>query len=216
MVSVKAYDKAGNESGWRGFVFNIDIVPPEVGEIAVSGGKNIFDLDKSYIIEATTSDNSRITGCWLYIDGRLQDKKIDIGPFPCKDKEICGVSTSISFDKEGEYNLKFGCGDAARNLGSGKEVKIKTVTNHSPEISFCKVTPIQGSPQTEFEFQAEASDPDGDGISYLWEFGDGQTSTENSPNHYYSQEGTYQPKVFVSDGFAGEKKCQTAWVVVGQ
>ncbi|MFA4998484.1 MAG: PKD domain-containing protein [Candidatus Paceibacterota bacterium] len=215
MVSVKAYDKAGNESGWRGFVFNIDIVHPEVGEIAVSGGKNIFDLNKSYIVEATASDNSRITGCWLYVDGRLQNEKIDIDPFPCKDEKVCGVSTSISFDKEGEYNLKFGCGDAAGNLGSGKEIKIKTVTNHSPEISFCKVTPSQGSLQTEFKFQAESSDPDGDGVSYLWEFGDNQTSTEKAPSHYYLQEGTYQPRIFVSDGFGGEKKCQTAWVIVG-
>jgi len=215
-VSVKAYDKAGNDSGWEDHIFNIDLILPKVGEITVNEGENILDLNKNYNIKAVVSDNSRITGCWLYIDNKIQDKKITIDPLPCKDEGECNISTSISFDKEREYGLKFGCSDAARNLSYGKEVKIKATTNHSPEISSCRAAPSKGSIQTEFKFQTEAIDPDGNSIFYLWDFGDNQTSSDSSPSHYYSAEGTFKPKIVVADGLGGMDECSTAWVVVGQ
>lgn len=215
-VSVKAYDKAGNESSWEGSIFNIDLIPPMVGEITINETEDILDLDKDYNIEATISDNSRITGCWLYIDNKIQEKKVSISPFPCKDEESCDISTSIYFEKEGEHNLKFGCSDAARNLSYGEEIKVKATTNHSPEISFCRAVPNKGPIQTEFKFQTEAADPDGNSIFYLWDFGDNQTSSDSNPSHYYSSEGTFQPKIVVADGLGGEDECSTAWVSVGQ
>jgi PKD repeat protein len=38
--------------------------------------------------------------------------------------------------------------------------------------------------------------------SYLWAFGDGQTSNEQNPTHYYTAPGTYDVAVAVSDGTA--------------
>ena len=217
MVSVKAYDKAGNDSGWEDRIFNIDLIPPVVSKVVVVGiEENILDLNKIYNIKAMTSDNSRVSGCWIYIDNKIQDNKIVINPFPCKEEESCNISTSVSFNKEGEYILKFGCSDIAGNLSYGKEVKVNATTNHSPEINFCRAVPNKGSVQTRFDFQTEATDPDKNIIFYLWDFGDNQTSSDKTPSHYYSKEGTFQPKVVVTDGYGGKKECSTAWVVVGQ
>jgi len=216
-VGTKAYDKAGNDSGWESYIFNIDLIPPKISEIIIAGvEENTLDLNKNYNIKAMASDNNRVTGCWLYIDNKIQDKKVVIKPFPCKNEENCNISADISFDKEGEHGLKFGCGDAARNLSYGKEVKIKAATNRPPEISFCRVSPNRGSIQTEFKFQAETTDPDGDTVFYLWNFGDNQTSSDRNPSHHYSQEGTFHPKIITTDGYGGEEECSTAWVVVGQ
>jgi len=43
------------------------------------------------------------------------------------------------------------------------------------------------NPNTEVYFYNNSRDAE----SYLWDFGDGQTSTEETPSHYYSDTGNY-------------------------
>ena len=45
-----------------------------------------------------------------------------------------------------------------------------------------------------------SSDPDGDQLTYLWDFGDGSSSTEMSPAHSFSAAGTYSVILTVYDG----------------
>ena len=42
-------------------------------------------------------------------------------------------------------------------------------------------------------------DRNADTLTYLWEFGDGATSTEPNPLHHYSKEGTYTARLTVTD-----------------
>ncbi len=53
-------------------------------------------------------------------------------------------------------------------------------------------------------FDARASDPDGDGLSYEWDFGDGARSGDASPSHAYGSPGDYRVVVRVHDGRGGE------------
>ena len=51
-------------------------------------------------------------------------------------------------------------------------------------------------------------DPDGDDLSYLWDFGDGTTSTVKNPTHKYNKAGKYLVNLKVSDNkFSEEKIC---------
>ncbi len=205
-VSSLAIDLAGNESGWQSKVFNVDLIKPEISW--VSFNENSFELDKEYILEATVSDNGKITGCWFYLDGRRTEKKVEIS--------LPKISVNQVFSEEKEYYLNFSCADIAGNLGAGDYQIVKVTTNHPPEISSCKVSPSQGSIGTEFQFDVEAADLEGDEISFFWEFDDGENSTEKDPNHQYLSEGTYEPKVIASDNKGKESECSTAWVVVSQ
>lgn len=52
------------------------------------------------------------------------------------------------------------------------------------------------------QFTGTATDPDGDDVTVLWDYGDGITSTELSPNpHTYTTEGTYTVTFTVTDEF---------------
>jgi PKD repeat protein len=48
-------------------------------------------------------------------------------------------------------------------------------------------------------FTALAEDPDGGEITYLWDFGDGESSTERAPSHEYVTAGRFKPEVTVTN-----------------
>ena len=51
------------------------------------------------------------------------------------------------------------------------------------------------------EFSGEDSyDPEGDTLDFLWDFGDNKTSSLKSPEHSWSEAGTYTVKLTVEDG----------------
>ena len=48
-------------------------------------------------------------------------------------------------------------------------------------------------------FSANGADPEGQALTYAWDFGDGGTSLRQNPDHTYTQPGTYTAKVTVKD-----------------
>lgn len=76
--------------------------------------------------------------------------------------------------------------------------------------------PVNGYAPLSVEFSSEgSSDPDGDTLSYAWDFGDPSTdadvSTEANPSWQYSANGSYTATLVVSDG---EKTGQASQSVV--
>ena len=204
-VYVRSADKAGNwhlaaeEKGSIKY-FNIDWTLPEVGRVSIENNR----------AQVSVLDNFKVAACNLYLD----NKNLGLMSFlvPGCQKE-CQAYKDLEVEFEsGESKIFAVCKDAAGNYGRGEELVIKE--NLAPEISFCRVIPAQGSTQTDFQFQVEASDPDQDLLFYLWDFGDGQSSQEKNPFHNYSEIGTFEPKVKVLDDQGGEDICSTAWVVV--
>jgi PKD repeat protein len=51
--------------------------------------------------------------------------------------------------------------------------------------------------------------------SWAWDFGDGQTSTEQNPRHLYASEGTYTVKLTVKNNFGQDTKVRTDLITVG-
>jgi hypothetical protein len=58
-------------------------------------------------------------------------------------------------------------------------------------------------PGEEVYFKAIATDGDGDHLTYLWDFGDMVTSTEENPSHIYEKAGTYPVTLTITDDRGG-------------
>jgi PKD repeat protein len=87
--------------------------------------------------------------------------------------------------------------------------------NNPPVIESIAADPSSGDAPLEVALSVTASDPDGDELSYEWDFGDGETSTEEDPTHTYSDPGTYEAEVTVSDGEAEVSDSATVTVEDG-
>jgi glucose/arabinose dehydrogenase len=71
--------------------------------------------------------------------------------------------------------------------------------NHLPVANAGADNTKGTSPFTVNFTSAGSYDPDDDPISFLWDFGDGTTSTAANPTHVFTQNGTYLVELTVSD-----------------
>ncbi|MGH7855696.1 MAG: S8 family serine peptidase [Candidatus Binatia bacterium] len=71
--------------------------------------------------------------------------------------------------------------------------------NHAPIAAFT----LTASGLTVGVDGSESSDPDGDALSYLWDFGAGGTATGAAASHTYAAGGTYTITLAVNDGNGG-------------
>ena len=89
------------------------------------------------------------------------------------------------------------------NVGVGSSGVHKftyTPGNQAPSVSLA-ATPTSGLAPLSVGFSTTGtSDPDGDPLTYAWDFGDGATGTGTSPAHTYLADGVYVATVTVSDG----------------
>jgi len=78
---------------------------------------------------------------------------------------------------------------------------LDTGTGNNPPAASFTATPMSGIAPLEVQFDATASsDPDGDVLTYTWDFGDGNTGTGVTASHIYVATGEYIATLTVSDG----------------
>ena len=86
--------------------------------------------------------------------------------------------------------------------GAAAAFALKGKENLAPTIGSVSVTPqsgLQGATDIAFSV-AGATDPEGDPLTYNWEFGDGATGSGATVTHKYATAGTFSAIVSVGDG----------------
>lgn len=79
-----------------------------------------------------------------------------------------------------------------------------TPTDNRPPIILASVDPLEASPGQAVRFDAQGSlDPDGDTLTYLWKFSDGQVVSGASIARAFASAGVYSVRLEVQDGRGG-------------
>jgi glucose/arabinose dehydrogenase len=87
--------------------------------------------------------------------------------------------------------------------GQIRRISYSGTSNRAP-VAAAKATPASGAAPLDVVFDATgSSDPDGDALSYSWNFGDSTSGSGAKPSHRYPTIGTYNAVVTVTDGRGG-------------
>jgi glucose/arabinose dehydrogenase/chitodextrinase len=121
------------------------------------------------------------------------------------DGSVDGPYGDIVYMTEGPdgalYYVDLGYSDISGTFGVSKVRRIEFIQSDLPPVAVASATPTQGpTPLTVNFSSAGSSDPEGQPLTYSWNFGDGTTSTQASPSHTYTVAGPYQVRLTVSDG----------------
>jgi len=138
-----------------------------------------FSASNSY-----DSDGTIISYAWNFKDGNTGN----------------GETISYTFSSTGSYNVELTVTDNEGAVGSATKTIIVTETpNQSPIASFTAI-PTSGVVPLEVFFDASSSyDPDGNIVSYAWDFKDGNAGSGKIVNHTFSSTGNYNVKLTVTD-----------------
>ncbi len=115
-----------------------------------------------------------------------------------------------SYNATGTYRVQ--CRVTDEGEDSASQTMNVTVTNAPPVISSLGLSGTAFSVNAAVRFRPEVYDADSDTLSYSWDFGDGATSTDRSPNHYYTRAGTFTVTLRVSDGNAMVARSETVQI----
>jgi glucose/arabinose dehydrogenase len=110
--------------------------------------------------------------------------------------------TGTAIEEGPDTNLVYvSVGDFSNGSGSVRRI-VYTPGNANP-IARIQANPSSGPAPLTVNFTGNtSSDPDGDPLTYTWDFGDGSTSSDANPSHTYAA-GTYTAQLTVSDGQGG-------------
>jgi hypothetical protein len=87
--------------------------------------------------------------------------------------------------------------------GGGGEATGPSKSNGNPTASLTVSDSLPLMGVTPVSFAATGSDPDGDALSYSWNFGDGATATGAVVTHVFGTGGTFNVALTASDGKGG-------------
>jgi len=89
-------------------------------------------------------------------------------------------------------------------------VKYAAFENERPNKPATPSGPAEGSPDTEYTFTTTgATDPDGDSLQYMWDWGDGNFSDwldTNEATHTWTYEDNFEVRVMAVDEHGGESE----------
>ena len=119
-----------------------------------------------------------------------------------------GFSPAVNhtYASEGTYQVKLTINDST--FCNSPDDTVKTV-RLSPQVKALFETPANGCVPYNAVFKNQSLG----GINFVWDFGDGTTSTEDNPKHLYANTGTYIVKLRAFDSSSCNKEDATSFTI---
>ena len=147
----------------------------------------------------STDDVAVVSYLWDFMDGSAT---------------VTEANPTHTFTTAGTYEVSLTVEDAEGLTNTTTVTIVAGTVGNEPPIAVINATPESGSAPLEVAFNAANSTDDIAVVGYLWNFDDGSaTSTEISPNHIFSEKGSYQVSLTVEDA-EGLSHTQTITIVV--
>ena len=171
--------------------------PPAV-EAAAAPSSGMAPLSTLLSAQGTDPDGDRLTYSWEFGDGQEAD----------------GRTARHVYMLGGTYTAVV---TATDEHGATATAEIDVVVgnpagNQAPTVQ-AAADPAGGNAPVRVRFSSAGSDPDGDQLMYVWEFGDGAMAGGRNATHTYTAVGTYTAKVTVTDS-SGASGSATVTVTV--
>ncbi|RLB31767.1 MAG: hypothetical protein DRH20_15450, partial [Deltaproteobacteria bacterium] len=123
--------------------------------------------------------------------------------------EAYGEQVTHAYASQGLYTVALHVTDERGRTGHGT-ASCTIGTPNRPPVAFVS-GPYAGDAGSDIGFDGSTSyDPDGDSLTYEWDFGDGQSGTGDTVTHVYAAQGDYVVTLTVSDGRGGTAQSVTS------
>ena len=180
-------------------VYETDDKQGGVGE----GYPSSFALDKNSIVES--DEFPRLVGRFSSNGTPTTSYNLVVGDLSNNLFYIQGSELWINTPTDSEINDSF---DIRVDASTPGGVNRKTFTIQVTDPAAGNNPPASNFNFTKngltVSFTGAATDPDDDALTFFWDFGDGNTSTNVSPQHTYLEQGTYTVTLTVNDGLASD------------
>lgn len=120
-----------------------------------------------------------------------------------------GIQTGQYIDKtnDGGFIVSGRTGKWLSDKSDGLIIKFMSLENQRPNKPDTPDGSSKGKPDIEYTFSTSATDPDGDALQYMWDWGDGNYSEwldSNEASYTWSYEDNFEIRVMAMDEHGGE------------
>ena len=139
--------------------------------------EEINGMTVSFNDTSSDADGDDLTYLWNFDDGTTNDSQNPVH----------------TYIENGTYTVTLTVNDSAEENVSTKNI---IVGNLGPTAGF-----KYEIENLTVKFKDTSYDPNGDNLTYLWDFGDGTTNDSQNPVYTYAANGTYYVKLTVTDPY---------------
>ncbi|RCV64105.1 PKD repeat-containing protein [Methanophagales archaeon] len=200
--------REGNQGWFKGIIDEVKIYNGALSaeEIRANYEANPTNNQPTAIIDSITPDTAEQGKATVSFTGHGTDTDGTVATYNWRSDVDGQLSTASSFGKPaselsvGTHTIYFKVQDdkGAWSTEVTKDLTIMEPANQAPVAD--PSGPYTGTEGVAIDYDGSGSyDPDGNIISYDWDFGDGNTATGVAPTHTYAQEGTYTVTLNVTD-----------------
>lgn len=188
------YQHSGHDAAVvGGFVYHGNAYPA-----ALKGSYFFADYARNFIRRLTFDPAGNVTGEYFIdpLNGEFDNSAVG-DPVHLTE----GPDGNLYYVDIGFQAVIIGVPNSGHGATSPKIHRLVYVGSNLPPIAAASASTTVGpAPLTVNFSSAGSSDPEGVPLTYLWDFGDGTTSTDANPSHVYTSAGPYPVFLTVSDG----------------